>query len=277
MEKRTVDKRTITLYLGCGRRRHRITIPLKSNYYDEWYEQRLKYWNIEPKDISAVEIGPRTVVELFSSAFFDTDRRIVKNPSFNQVNKYEIGCLEDHHLWTGYVRSFRLWDYDHYEKIHSLQACSHHSDCLDNEYCLCPNGYARKEWCTGTGRFCFPKSRYLQSKPKNIVPGDLVNLDCLSNKLGSKKYADYSTIKRESEKCYPVSQSPYHYNDPNLVEGMCSVGAIDDGSGLESCAGPYFNYGRRANIEGFSIGVDQNKLLMAVLVGLVIYYIYRKY
>jgi hypothetical protein len=270
MQKQSVDKRTITLHLGCGRRRYKFTIPLKSEYYDEWYEQRLKQWNIEPKDISAVEIGPRTVVELYSSAFFEGDRRIIKNPSFSEYNKYEIGCLEDHQIWHGNIRSFRLWDFDFYQKINSMQACTDNSECKENEYCLCPNGYARGEWCPKTGKFCFPVSRYLQSKHKNINGGDIVNLDCLSNKLGTKRYGEFSKIKRDSESCY----------GPGMVESMCSVGINqgDCGScGMPGCGIPYYSSMNRANIEGFSMNPRYKNIMLIILITIVIYYLYTKF
>jgi hypothetical protein len=265
MEKQTVDKRTIILYLGCGRRRHQIQIPLNSEYYDEWYEQRLRNWNVEPRDISEIEVGPRTVLELFSSAFMYGDRRVVKNPSFGNFLKYNLGCLEDHSIWKGDIRSFRLWDYDYYQKIHTVQSCTKHNQCKWNEYCLCPNGYARKEWCPKMGRFCLPMSRYLQSKPKDIDENDLVNVPCLNKKISGKNYRDFRNITREAEKCYP----------PNMLEGMCDLQRDQDEPGLESCnINPYLAANRQG-IEGF--GHKNTNLLPIILLALVMIYIYKQY
>lgn len=202
MDRHQYDKRTITVFIGCARSRTRMNIRLGPHKYDEWDERRLKSINVDAKDISKMLIGPSMVVQLYPYAFFQGEPILIENSSSWDAREYNIGCVHDHQLWSGHIRSFRIWDYNYWKEINKPSTCNYHTECGENEYCLCPNGYARGEYCKDTGKVCMPKSMYLQSKPRTPDDTDLVNIDCISDYLGPKRYQQFDNVKDAAAHCY---------------------------------------------------------------------------
>ena len=54
----------------------------------------------------------------------------------------------------------------------NVRRCGSNGQCGSNEYCLCPNGQMKNEWCPQEGKRCLPKSYYLHNKTKAEIEGD---------------------------------------------------------------------------------------------------------
>jgi len=213
---RPPDKREIRVYLGCGSNQHSIDIKLVGFKVQGYNEQDIKLMKIDPKYISTIEIGPRTVLEMFDGPHLHGKKRMIINSSFSNVRKYDIGCFEDHNIWQGNIRSFRIWSYPHYYKIHNTKFCNADSDCRWDHYCLCPNGYKQPDWCPTKKRMCIHMSKYLQSKRPEIYPGDLIDINCLNKNIANKPYVGFNDIKNYATLCMTKRNNI-------LVEGFTGV------------------------------------------------------
>ncbi len=194
-----MDKVSIRLYLGCGLLRHSVDVQVNAFYVEDFYESRLLTSGITPTQISGFLVGPRTVVEFYSDGVLYEKDGIVINKSYCHNKFHDLGCTLDEN-WKGYLRSFRIWNYDYYKKVHTVRYCRSDKECKSDEYCLCPNGYQQPAWCPIQKRRCMHKSKYLQSNYPRVDKYDLVDVDCLSHKL-KNKFLPFNEIAEASAKC----------------------------------------------------------------------------
>lgn len=181
-----------TMYLGCGKKRKEIQLVMRAPDVDYWSEYDFNRLTVNTSDITGVRVGPRVVLEVYSDPYFYRLRKVIKNPSYNKDKMWDIGCLIDHGIWAGIVRSFKVWNYDYYESLYGLRYCDFHDQCRSSEYCLCSGGQEDGEWCPGSKKRCMPKSAYLHSKSKQVNIDDMVNMNCLDKKMADykRKYAN---------------------------------------------------------------------------------------
>lgn len=163
----------------------------------------MKYHNVDPRQISIIELRPRTVVELFSEPFFYGDRRVIENISLGDSRFVDIGCKVEHH-WKGFVRSMKIWDYDYYyNTFKRIRYCNQNSDCGEWEYCLCPGGQYDPSWCPRKKKRCMHVSNFLHAKRKSIQMEDTVDVNCMINEMKMMgRYVPFRNIKKIGNKCW---------------------------------------------------------------------------
>lgn len=194
-----MNKVTIRLYLGCGLLRHSVNIELNAFYVEEFYESRLLVSGVTPTEISGLLVGPRTVVELYSDSNLYERTGIIINKSHHNNKFHDLGCVLNEN-WQGYLRSFRIWNYDYYIKVHSIRYCNSDIECNNDEYCLCPNGYQQPAWCPIQKRRCMHKSKYLQSNLPKVGKYDIIDTDCVNYRL-NRRYTSFNEIEKASSNC----------------------------------------------------------------------------
>ena len=199
----TMEAAAIRIHIGCDEVRNFFTIKMKSDKVDFWNEYLLLRQTIDPENITGITVGPRTVLQVFSDPYFYRLRRTIKNPSYKQSVHINIGCFKEQQIWRGIVRSFKIWNYHYYDSLFGMRFCQKDSDCYNTEYCLCPGGQRKGEWCPITKKRCLHKSKYLHNKDKEIYPDDLVDMNCLMYhvKQYNKPYVNFRDVKRFCEKC----------------------------------------------------------------------------
>ena len=154
-----MERGTFTLLMGCGKTRTTLTMKISDNKVDLWHENRIKNMTIEPENITGVIVGPGLVVELFSDSHFSHLATTLENNTNPKGHKYEIGCYDDHPIWRGLIRSFKVWDYDEYHANGRLvKYCDGDDECAENEMCLCKGGERLKEWCPKDKKRCLNKN-----------------------------------------------------------------------------------------------------------------------
>lgn len=262
-------KGSMRLYLGCDQDRYHIDINLNTYGVDSWDNYRISKLTITPKSITAVQLGPRTVVDLYRGDMFIGNKRTVENPSYSDTKYLEIGCVQDDPFWLGAVRSFKIWDYDYWDRLNGTRYCNSDSECYENEYCLCRNGCQDPAWCKKSKRRCLPVSRYLQCRKPSVAPLTPVKKSCLQDQLAYNlnSFVPFKEIKDMSNNCFgpDVSNDVYtFYNyDADMKEAFCG-----------GCNGGYKNYlpnnpYRRehfGNVSNFNI---LRFIILIVLIGLV--------
>ena len=202
-----MEKRFVTLYLGCGDERNTVDIEMKKDRIDYWDENRLHKHTINTDMVTGFRVGPKLVMEIYSDPFFYRLRKVLKNPRNDKDVKWDVGCPIDHGVWNGIIRSFKIWDYDYYQSIHGLRYCNRDQQCRDNEYCLCKGGEKKAEWCPVSKQRCLPKAEFLHDAERQVSIDDLVNMDCLKKELNTNKkkwgnqYETFRNIKHMIERC----------------------------------------------------------------------------
>jgi len=199
-----MERASINVHFGCNANDFVIPMKTTNKRYEAWDETWfLKYHRLDPRNIATIELGPRTLVELFSEPAFYGEKRIIENVSLTQPRFIDIGCNVDHH-WKGYIRSIKVWDYDyHYNQFKRIRYCTKNEQCGSQEYCLCPGGQFDKTWCVNQRKRCLPMSKLLHAVPKRIVPNDTVDVNCMINELsGMDPYVQFRDIIRAGDKCY---------------------------------------------------------------------------
>lgn len=226
-----IRKGTIRLFLGCCCARHKMDIDLKYDKVVEYYETDLQNMGVDTNVISAVSVGPMTAVELYDGPNLDGKRRLVVNPSENpREKKIEIGCITDHLIWEGAIRSFRIWDYEFYNKEQTPKYCNSDSECQSYEYCLCPGGQRQPEWCPIEKRRCSPVSNYIQSSYPSVTNSNLINKQCISERMrafDNNPYVSMEDIKNMSFYCLQDRTN-------KLVEGFSPATGFGLGLGAHS-------------------------------------------
>ncbi len=193
---------SVRLYFGCNNERHHFTLHIRDGRVDGWTETDLAEQTFAADRITALEVAPKTVLQIYSDPYHYRIRETIVNGE-DRSKTWEIGCFEDHNIWAGVIRSFRIWDYDYYDSIYGTRFCKVDQDCYSNEYCLCEGGQKNPEWCTATKQRCLPKSRYWHNGEKEIQLDDLVDIKCLQHKLmaSHNKYGSFRDIKYMCQQC----------------------------------------------------------------------------
>jgi hypothetical protein len=174
-----MERGTFTLLLGCGDMRSTLTLK-NSGGVDLWYENKIKQLTVNPVDITGIIVGPGLVIEIFSDAHFSHLENTLENITNPKGHKYEVGCHDDHPIFKGIIRSFKVWDYDKYHtNARLVKYCDRDDECDDNEMCLCPGGEKLKEWCPVKRKRCLNKGLYFHSARRTTWDPDLINSDCM--------------------------------------------------------------------------------------------------
>jgi len=169
-------KATIRIYLGCFLKRYSLDLKLVYDKLKEYYQSDLMDLGVDANIISAIDVGPRTVIELFQNGDLSGKKKLIVNPSFSDVKEIKIGCNN-----VSNIGSFRLWKYEYFMDTFGAKFCSVDAECGNNEACLCPTGFKDGRWCPKAKKRCRNISKYLQSGDPIInSKNELIRLDCLN-------------------------------------------------------------------------------------------------
>jgi len=213
-------KNTIKLHIGCDKNIF-ININLNNKKVTSYYDYHIKQLAVNGEDITAITIGPKTVLDAYSTVNLMGDKTTIINDTDKEEKILHIGCIEGNPVFNGSVLSFTVWDYDHYLETFGIRYCSHDSECKDAEYCLCKGGQRDPNWCPNTKKRCLPVSRYIQARlpyPKNY---DYINIPCLKSNLDQEITPDNMTYVDLAKRSYPCSTTTYE-GDNRLLEGFSS-------------------------------------------------------
>jgi len=190
----------VIIYRGCDKKKaDPYKIALKTKDYDVWNQNRINTIQPIPStsavtstlstapdsyEISGVSVGPRSVIMFFNTSEAGIgEKGKVVNSTFDTVKYYDFGCLEDHTVWKGKVKSFIIMTYDRYLSIYGVRYCDTNRDCRNTEYCLCPGGQEHPSYCFKKGKRCMNKSRFWFEFPFSVVGQDKINTNCLKNQI----------------------------------------------------------------------------------------------
>ncbi len=199
-----MESASINVHFGCNDHDMVIAMKATNKQFESWDETWfLKYHRLDPRNIATMELGPRTVVELFSEPAFFGESRLIENVSTAESRFIDIGCNVDHH-WKGYVRSMKIWNYDYYyHEFKRIRYCTKNIQCGSQEYCLCPGGQFDQTWCATEKKRCLPISKFLHAKPKRVLPNDTVDINCMINELSAMDpHVHFRNVMRAGDKCY---------------------------------------------------------------------------
>ena len=217
-----LDKNMVTFYFGCNKNRNNLTIKMKTKTYEDYNEFDLHKLTLKTDLITGIKVGPKTIVQIFSDPYHYRLRDRFINETDDKTKQWEAGCFQDHGLWTGIIRSFRIWDYDYYDSVHGLRYCDADNECRDYELCLCPGGQKKAEWCPVRKRRCLHKGNLLHNKERILNVDDLVNMDCLCKEMMKykKKYnnniTSFRNIKHMAETCSTNDKIDMYQKDYSL-------------------------------------------------------------
>lgn len=231
----TIDRNNIRVYFKCGKEQEYLTFQIRDEA-EYWSEDRFKSINYNPRQITIVDIGPKTIVELYSGPNHNNSKWILKNHTSNKIKRVYFGCYGKHdsrpnihHPWTNRIRSLKLFDHKTYERIFGLTICRNHNECKKNELCVCPSGHEDGRWCPETGKKCLQHirlnkneypGRYEYNTDYNMPNNEYVDSRCIVDTLYRfrRKYHNYADMRRFMRLC---ARSPE--NDPrlyNVIEGF---------------------------------------------------------
>lgn len=211
-------KNTIKLHLGCDKKMF-ININLNNKRVTSYFNHHIKQLAINSEDITAITVGPKTVLEAYGVNNLVGKKRLIINDTEDKEKILHIGCAENHPVSEGSVRSFIIWDYDYYFEVFGVRYCDKDSQCKDYEYCLCKGGQRDPNWCPRSKKRCLPVSRYIQSRhpyPKNY---DYVNTDCLKNNIDKEITPNFITFADLAKRSNSCSVTSYE-GDNRLLEGF---------------------------------------------------------
>lgn len=174
-------KATIRIYLGCFLKRYSFDLKLVYDKLKEYYQSDLLDLGINVGAISAIDVGPRTVIELFQNGDLSGQKKLIVNPSFSDVKEIKLGCFKNNSKSNNAVNSFRLWKYEYFMSTFGAKFCNVDAECGSNEACLCPTGFKDSRWCPKAKKRCRNISKYMQSGDPIInSKNELIRLDCLN-------------------------------------------------------------------------------------------------
>ena len=192
----------IIIYQGCNDVKYPRKIALETKNIDYWAENRIFAEQFRKEQISEILIGPSTVLQYFESPNFTGHKNTIINSSKDKVKKFAVGCLEDHEIWRGKVRSFIIWTYDYYSAVFGIRYCKSDSDCGQYEACLCKDGQENPVWCPDTKRRCMNKGKFFNDAPYPIRLNQYVADKCLQARLDKKgDIVTFDDVKKASIKC----------------------------------------------------------------------------
>lgn len=145
---------TIKLYTGRDCNRKSVLIKLTIYRMESWPSDRIANLDINPADITEIDVGGRLVLETFYSDNFQNRAHVILNNSFCETKNIQI---------TRPIGSFRLWAYDHYENQLNTRYCVNDCDCKHNELCLTSEGYRKARSQSNSSKRCLHKSNLVQS------------------------------------------------------------------------------------------------------------------
>lgn len=216
------NKRFVTLYLGCADDRNTVDLEMESTKIDYWSEDNLNKTGVKTDLITGFRVGSKMVLEIYSDPFFYRLRKVLKNPRTDVDVKWDLGCKIDHGVWNGIIRSFKVWDYDHYMDIHGIRYCNRDEQCRNNELCLCKGGEKKAEWCPISKQRCMPKGQFLHDAEKKVYDGTLINMNCLKDEINrnikkwGNDYEIFGEIRNMSKRCSGPDMIEPGLNSQNL-------------------------------------------------------------
>jgi len=198
-----MEREYVILYIGCNEDKYPIRIDLDTKVMDNWSESKImEKLNIDPKTVSQVLVGPKTVFEHYIQPFFTGDKNRVINQSPSDVRLYTFGCFHNHEIWRGGLRSFKLWSFDYFMSVNGNRYCDNDRQCRDNEMCLCPSGNQHPSHCPKTKRRCMHSSYFTTEGPIRINDTDFVDQICFQNELKTNdSKINFGLIQGAARKC----------------------------------------------------------------------------
>jgi hypothetical protein len=225
------EKGALRLYLGCCCTRNKIDFKLNLDKVAEYYEDNLKSLEVDTAFISGLVLGPRSVVETFTGPSLDGVRTLIMNSSYSIDKLHNVSCPssgnEKQTKTNANIRSFRLWNYEFYDKTTNVKYCTNNNECGMNEYCLCPDGQMQPEWCVKEKKRCLPTSQYLQSNMPTISNSDLLNKQCIADQIAKlpSGSVNINDITNFASRCAygPNYIEGFNYNNPMNYTNMLII------------------------------------------------------
>jgi hypothetical protein len=206
-----MENKTFTLLVGCGDSRSTITIKNQDDI-ELWNEHKIRQTlSIDPEDVTGILIGKGLVIELFSDAYFSQLENVLENNTEPKGHKYEIGCILDHQSYKGSIRSFKVWMADEYHTNGRLvKYCDKNDECSENEFCLCPGGEKKKEWCPDKRKRCLNKRLFFHDAKRTTWNPDLINSECMLNLIDTHNnpWPEYRELKNMAKLCQQNPRKP---------------------------------------------------------------------
>jgi hypothetical protein len=256
-----MEKGTFTILMGCGDTRTTLTLK-HSGKVDLWYENKLKDFGINPENITGVLIGKGLVIELFSDPHFAHLSDVIENNTNPDGHKYEVGCFDDHPIWKGVIRSFKVWNYwDYHANGRLVRYCDTDNECGEDELCLCKGGERLKEWCPRERKRCLNKGLYFHSARRTTWDPDLINTDCMLKLMKdyNVKWPMYGHIKNFAKICQ---------KKPNRCKSSRDIRVMRK---------PRSNSMTTMNIEGFnSFNKNSNYNTIHIILVIIIFFLFLK-
>lgn len=178
-----MEKEYIIIYKDCYSKDEGTKISLGTKAIDYWPESKIESMQSEPVHITAIAVGPKTVLEFYNYPNFVGQKYSVINNADTGVRLYKFGCVEDHHLWRGHLRSFIIYTWDYYNSIHGIKYCDSDNDCKNYEKCLCPKGQEHPSWCQKGKRRCMNKGYFTYEFPVRVHDNDVLDTKCVNEQL----------------------------------------------------------------------------------------------
>jgi hypothetical protein len=277
-----MERGTYTLLVGCGKQRTTFTFK-NSKEVELWNEIKIrKELLINPQNISGIIIGPGLVIEIFSDAYYSKMENVLENNTNPKGHKFELGCLDDHSIFKGTIRSFKVWDYDEYHANGKLvKYCDKDVECGDKEMCLCPGGEKLKEWCPLKRKRCLNKGLYFHSARKTTWNPDLINSECMMKLIDDfdSPWPQYGELKNMAKICQnkPMKCKPSKdIRDKSIYK--CNL--------RDQYKAEYINTKYKRNInnddieEGFDYNIsknDNNNIIMMLVIFIIIAFYFKKF
>lgn len=171
----------IIIFQNCGKSQTKHAMRMFNNI-EYWDESKLKRDGINPKNISEILVGPKTVLEIFSDKEFNGDYHKIINDKENEGITYKVGCPDDP-KWKPSIGSLIIWTYENYDKTHGVPYCQTDRDCKWNEMCLCRKGQSHPSWCPKEKRRCMNRMYFTYEFPITLNENDQIDLDCYQKEL----------------------------------------------------------------------------------------------
>lgn len=176
-----------------------LKISLDTKFEDEWTNEKIQSYLIQPDTISSIIIGPQTVLEMYNN--LETGSYKVINDSTDQTKTYKFfNCPKTDDEWSAHLYAFKIWSYDYYNKKYIAKLCDSNSDCESDELCMCPSGKTNALWCPQSKRRCMNEKYYFDSSEIPINDEDKIKTKCLRDKLNTE-HINFKELKHKFRPC----------------------------------------------------------------------------
>lgn len=212
------NKNTIKLHIGCDKKMF-VDITLNNKKVSSYFNYHIRQFVQNSKDITAITVGPKTVLEAYYSNNLLGPKKLLINDTEDTEKLLQLKCIEKNPLIEDNINSLTIWDYDYYFENFGVRYCDNDTQCNDHEYCLCKGGQKDPGWCPVTKKRCLPVSRFIRARPPYPLNSDYIHSKCLSNKLSAEGIPEYITYAGVADRGYPCAVVSKEGNNM-LLEGF---------------------------------------------------------